>query len=246
MEPCNEIEDPTCTEADDCEDYEVCCSTGCGTACVDLSDPKPPGKKPTLALIALLLSARRQRPPVATAVPIVPVVPICPVSPIYPVSPIIPVAPIGCPPNRCICSRNLGAICEPNIEGCGANIRDQHTGKSITQYCKCDPGYQIYSPCSKEKCFDIYGRPLVCPGHPNARRRVTQCGRCQAYWMDIYTGKQVTCQKRQPVNLGAACGPGEIPVLGCPVVCQHIKCPNYPYANCTVRSCNGCTARYTY
>ncbi|XP_039274166.2 uncharacterized protein LOC120348112 isoform X2 [Styela clava] len=199
---CNEIETPTCTKADDCEDDKVCCSTGCGTACVDLSDPKPKGKKPKL-----------------------------------------PVAPVGCPPKRCVCSKNLGAICKPNKRGCGANIRDQHTGKRITQYCKCDPWYQIYSPCSKNKCFDVNGNALVCPGHPNARCRVTQCGRCQAYWIDIHTGKQVKCKRGQP---GAACGPGEIPVLGCPDVCQHIKCSNYPYATCRVRACNGCTAKYTY
>nr|XP_039274169.1 neurogenic locus notch homolog protein 2-like isoform X3 [Styela clava] len=199
---CNEIETPTCTKADDCEDDKVCCSTGCGTACVDLSDPKPKGKKPKL-----------------------------------------PVAPVGCPPKRCVCSKNLGAICKPNKRGCGANIRDQHTGKRITQYCKCDPWYQIYSPCSKNKCFDVNGNALVCPGHPNARCRVTQCGRCQAYWIDIHTGKQVKCKRGQP---DAACGPGEIPVLGCPDVCQHIKCSNYPYATCRVRACNGCTAKYTY
>ncbi|XP_077974131.1 uncharacterized protein LOC120347010 isoform X2 [Styela clava] len=237
---CDEYETTTCTKTDECEDDKVCCSTGCGTACVDLSDPKPPRKKPNLALIALLLSTRRQRPPVAPAVSIVSV------APIYPVSPILPVAPVRCPPNRCVCSKNLGAICEPSIRGCGANIRDQHTKKLITPLCKCNPGYQIYSPCSKDKCLDMYGRRLVCPGHPNARCRVTQCGRCQAYWMDIYTGKQVTCQRRQPVNPGGACGPWEMPILRCPDICRHTKCPNYPYATCTVRACNGCTARYTY
>nr|XP_039260621.1 uncharacterized protein LOC120336897 isoform X2 [Styela clava] len=197
---CDEFETtPTCTEADDCEDDKVCCSTGCGTACVDLSDPKPPGKKPNLALIALLLSTRRQRPPV---IPVAPPVPIYPVAPIYPVSPVLPVTPVRCPPNQCVCSKNLGAICQRNIGGCGAIFIDQHTKNIITQYCKCDPGYQIYSPCSKDKCFDMYGRQLVCPGHPNARCRVTQCGRCQAYWIDMYTGKQVTCQRIQPVNPG--------------------------------------------
>nr|XP_039273563.1 uncharacterized protein LOC120347590 [Styela clava]XP_039273564.1 uncharacterized protein LOC120347590 [Styela clava]XP_039273565.1 uncharacterized protein LOC120347590 [Styela clava] len=54
---CDEFETtPTCTKADDCEDDEVCCSTGCGTDCVKLSNKKPPRKISKFALTALLLS----------------------------------------------------------------------------------------------------------------------------------------------------------------------------------------------
>ncbi|XP_039252652.2 uncharacterized protein LOC120329923 [Styela clava] len=35
---CDEFETPVCTESGDCQEGDVCCSTGCGTTCVNFSD----------------------------------------------------------------------------------------------------------------------------------------------------------------------------------------------------------------
>ncbi|XP_077970443.1 uncharacterized protein LOC120328035 isoform X1 [Styela clava] len=170
---CLEFEYPTtCTKNEDCEGDKYCCSTGCGTQCVDPAD-SPPRKPLNPLLIALALSNRGRQTPVIPA----PYVPYC-------------------PPNLCgqlVCPTNVGARCQPIRGRCDIHFYDQYTNHLITQNCPCNRGAQEFSSCFANSCSDIYGRPLVCRGNPNARCRVTRCGFCLAYWIDERTGQRVQC-----------------------------------------------------
>nr|XP_039250214.1 protein jagged-1a-like isoform X1 [Styela clava] len=169
---CVEFEDPpTCTKNEDCEDSKICCSTGCGTKCVDPDSPTRAPLNPLL--IALALSNRGRQSPIVPA----------------------PRAPY-CPSNLCsqlVCPKNVGARCQPIWGRCDIHFYDQYTNQLITQYCQCDRGVQEYRTCFANSCSDIYGRPLVCHGNPHAKCRVTRCGSCMAYWIDERTGQRVQC-----------------------------------------------------
>ncbi|XP_077973984.1 uncharacterized protein LOC120347566 isoform X1 [Styela clava] len=149
---CDEFETPPCMKATDCEDDEVCCSTGCGTACVKLSDKKQPQKISKLTLIALLMSLTN-RP--KQTVPRPPIVQVGPYAQAAPHEPYVQAAP-------------------------------------HVPYVQAAPAV-----------------PVV-----------------------------------QIAPAGAACGPGEALVHGCPDVCQGARCVNYSYAICRVHPCNRCTARW--
>nr|XP_039251094.1 fibropellin-1-like [Styela clava] len=163
---------PTCAENKDCEGDNICCSTGCGTQCVPPDSPPRKTLDPMLLAILAMSNGGRQTPVVSP-----------------------PYAPY-CPPNLCsqlVCPKNVGARCQPIPGQCDVHFYDQYTNQMITQYCRCDGGVQEYSSCFANICSDIYGRPLVCRGNPNARCRVTRCGSCMAYWIDERTGQRVQC-----------------------------------------------------
>ncbi|XP_039250598.2 uncharacterized protein LOC120328230 [Styela clava] len=178
---CESFQNPTCADTSFCDGDKICCSTGCGTRCVDppsQPQPEPPPVKGRgqfgidSSFIQLMLLTNLAKPPPRASPRTVPRAcqPIC---------------------GRIFCPNNVGAVCQPINNGCDGYFYDQYNQQIITQMCPCPPNAQEHPNCGPEWCFQN-GKPLTCTAFPDAHCRISKCNGCYRYWTDS-KGKHVNC-----------------------------------------------------
>ncbi|XP_039255262.2 uncharacterized protein LOC120332146 [Styela clava] len=191
METCEAIE-PGCTATSQCDDGKICCSTGCGTECVDKSTD-PPKKGLDFGLVFLLsmlggnsgggsgglFSSGGKK---------------CGHCPDY------------CSARSHICHGNLLAKCE-NICGqfCDFAFKDyHHEAKYVTKSCVCPadrPPANVRCDQEISYCMQYECGYLHC--------RVSRCGGCTVGWYDDnWTQQQCPQTRSRSFNRGHEGGQG--------------------------------------